>query len=317
LLAASRRVLITCHRGPDGDATGSMVALAALLRHQGKAATLYCPDLVPRRLRWLPYIRGLTHRLPPGRSYEATLVVDCPDPRLLGDEFPAREVTGPVIALDHHASAVPFGDLFIRDPEAASTGVLVARLARQLGWPIDGDVALGLYVSLAADTGMFRHSNTNAEALRLAADLVEAGVQPATVTERLYERNTLESYTLLSQALASLEVVLAGRVAFMTVTAEMVTGSKARWEDTEGLVNYARAIKGVQCGVLLSPAKRGGVRVSMRSRGSIDAGAVCARLGGGGHRGAAGCTLTGDLAGARLAVEQALRDTLEAPAEEK
>ena len=121
------------------------------------------------------------------------------------------------------------------------------------------------------------------------------------------EQSPMAKYKLLSAALASLELACDGAVAFMTVTQKMVDDNKAAWEDTDGMVNFARSIRGVDCGVFLSPAKHGGIRVSMRSKGHmVDAGRVCLTLGGGGHRGAAGCTLTGELAAARVTVEKAL-----------
>ncbi len=310
--------MVTCHRGPDGDAVGSMIALASILRARAQRVTLYSPDLIPRSLKWLPLAkRGVAHKLGEGSRFDVTVVVDCGDPKLLGDSFPGREVTGDVIALDHHERGAAFGDLYVCDPGAASTGVLVARMARSRGWPLPSEAALGLYVSLASDTGTFRYSNTNGEALSLAAWLVdEGGVDPGRVSERLYEQNRLSRYRLLSAALATVETALDGRVAFMTVTREMVAEARAGWEDTDGLPNYARAIEGVECGVLITPAKHGGVRVSLRSKGHrIDAADVCAKLGGGGHRGAAGCTLSGELGAARRRVEEALAEALDGPVE--
>ena len=312
ILATADKVMVTCHLGPDGDAVGSMVAMASLLRQRGAQVTLYNPDLVPRHIKWLPLCKGLVHRLPKSASFNATVVMDCGDPKLLGPDFPAPAVTGKLVVIDHHASGRPFGDVFLCDPAAASVGVLVARLAARLGWPVTDDAAVALYVSLVADTGSFRYANTNAEALRLAADLVERhNVGPWAVSERLSEQGTLARYRLLSAALSTLEPVLGGHVVFMTITEEMVKAASAAWEDSEGMVNYARSIRGVECGVLITPAKRGGVRVSMRSKGHIiDAGAICLALGGGGHRGAAGCTLPGDLPSARATVEAALASAL-------
>jgi len=289
-----------------------MVALASLLRERDRRATLYSADLAPRNLRWLPHIKTWTRRLKPEAKYDLTVVVDCGDPKLLGDSFPKPEVTGPVIALDHHRNHRAFGDLFVCDPKAAATGVMVARLADALGWELSSDAALGIWVALVSDTGSFRYSNTNAEALKLAARLVDShGVTPWDVSERLEERVPLSRYRLLSRVLADLEVTCDGKLAVMTVTAELVAEVKAKWEDTEGLVNHARAIAGVECGVLYTPAKWGGTRVSLRSKGRlIDAGAVCHALGGGGHRGAAGCTIDGDIAKAREIVEAALSAAL-------
>lgn len=298
--------MLTCHRGPDGDAIGSMVALAALLVSQNKTVRLFNRDLVPRHLKWLPHAKRLTHRLKAAERFDLTVIVDCGDERLLGRKFPQREVTGPWLVLDHHASGTPFGDLFVCDPDASSVGVMVARLAKLLGWPIDEDAALGLWVSMVSDTGSFRYANTNAEALALAAELVAGGVDPWTVNERIAERRTMSQYRLLSAALAAIELVHDDRIAIVIVTHEMVTAAGSSWEESAGIINYARALKGVECGVLISPAKNGGIRVSMRSKGRVDAGAVCAALGGGGHTGAAGCTLKGTIEQAREVVEKAL-----------
>lgn len=310
-VAAAEHVLLTCHRHPDGDAVGSLSALAALLCAHGKRFTLYNPDPVPRALKWLPFGRKFQLALAPDARYQLTVIVDCGDPRLLADELRTPEITGPVVVLDHHPAGVRFGDVHVCDPGAASVGVLVARLARLLCWRIDRQAALGLYVSLSSDTGSFRYASTNAEALRLAADLVEVGVDPWDVAERLYERASMGRYRLLREALGTLEPRLGGKVAFMTITHEMVARARARWEDSIDLVSYTRALDGVECGVLLTPARHGGTRVSMRSKGrAVDAGAVCAALGGGGHRGAAGCHLDSDLPAAMARVEAALAAAL-------
>lgn len=307
-LRAATRVLVTCHLGPDGDAAGSMCALAALLESQGRGATLYNPDRLPRTLRFLPRAAAWVRQLPADARFDLTVVVDCGDRRLLGDHFPPPEVTGPLLVLDHHSSSRPFGDVYVCDPSAASVGVLVARLADVLGWPIPSDAAVAIYTSIVSDTGSFRYANTNAEALALAARLVDRhGVSPWAVAEELGERHSLSRYRLLSAALSSLTLELSGRVAVMVVTEEMLRATGATWEETEGLVSYARALDGVECGVLLSPAREGGVRVSLRSKGHrIDAGAVLKPLGGGGHVGAAGCRMDGTIEMARVRVLEAL-----------
>lgn len=311
-MAAAGSILLTCHRRPDGDSVGSLVALASILEQQGKQVTLYNPDLVPRRLKWMARARGFTRKLAPGARYAVTVVVDCADAALLGSSFPPPEVTGALVVLDHHGSGQRFGDIYVCDPGAASVGVLVARIARMRGWPIPADAAEGIYVSLVSDTGSFRYSNTNAEALHLAAELVDGGVDPWAVAERLFERATMQRYRLLSAALGTLEQRLDGRVVFMTVTAEMIKACGATWDDSVDLVSYTRALDGVECGVLFTPAKQGGTRVSMRSKGRyVDAGALCATLGGGGHPGAAGCVLPGGLDESRARIEQVLAGALD------
>jgi bifunctional oligoribonuclease and PAP phosphatase NrnA len=314
-LDAARRVLLTCHLGPDGDALGSMSALACLLAERGREVTLYNPDPAPRFLRWLPRVETLVHKLPAGASFDLTVVVDCGDRKLLGPSFPPPEITGPMLVLDHHASSRPFGDVYLCDPGAASIGVLVARIAAVLGWTISPEAAIGVYVSIVSDTGSFRYSNTNAEVFQLASELVaERGVDPWRIAQSLGEEVPLGRYRLLAAALATIQLELEGKVATMVITEEMVRQAGARWEHSEGMVNYARALEGVEVGVLLTPAREAPdrlVRVSMRSKGRrVDAGAVCAAFGGGGHRGAAGCSIDGSLDDARPQVLAALAAAL-------
>ena len=304
--------MLTCHRGPDGDSIGSLVALASLLRERNRMATIYTPDLVPRHLKWLPHLRTVTHKLKEGSRYQVTVVVDCGDRSQLGTDFPGPDVTGRLVVLDHHAAGSEFGDVSVCDPEAASVGVLVARMARLLDWELSADAALGIYVSLVCDTGFFRHPNSNAEAFELAAEFVgQLGVDANEVSERLSRPGTLGRCKLLSAALNTLEVSPDGSLAFMTITDEMVRSAGAGWDDTDGMVSYARSLKGVECGVLLTPAKGGGTRVSVRSQGLVDAGAACQSMGGGGHRGAAGCVVQCDLVSARAQIECILQQALE------
>ena len=311
-IAAADKILVTCHAKPDGDSAGSMVALASLCRARGKQATLYSPERVPRYLSWLPLRRSWVHALKADSRYQLTCILDCGDEKLLGEAFPGPEITGERVVLDHHAHGVPFGDLFISDPGAAASGVLVWRLARRLGWALDRAAATGLYVALISDTGSFRYANTNTEAFELATELVASGlVEPALIADRMSQPYTGARLKLISKALAGIERELGGRVAIMTITHELLGETGAGWDDTDGLIHYVRNLRGALCGVFLSPAKHGGVRVSMRSRpDGIDVGAVCARLGGGGHPGAAGCTLEGALEDARARVIEAIESEL-------
>ena len=135
-IGAASDVLLASHRRPDGDGTGSMAALALLLRARGKRATIFAPDLIPRRYKWLPAAKTAVQRLPADARFDATIVVDCADPKLLGDSMPPEPQRGALITLDHHASGRPFGEVAICDPSAAACAVLVARIAHQLGWDI-------------------------------------------------------------------------------------------------------------------------------------------------------------------------------------
>jgi len=307
VLRAADRILLTSHRRPDGDGTGSMAGLASLLRAAGRTAVIYSVDPIARRYKWLPLVGTTVHTIPFDERFDCTVVVDCADISLLGDTLPPPEVCGQLITLDHHASGHPFGDIPVWDPAAAAVGVLVFRIAQHIGWPITAEAAVPLYVSLISDTGGFRHANTNAEALRVGSELIRLGVVPATIAASLEERPSPGKLRLLGSVLSTLDLQCAGRVGVLSVTTDMVEGARASWEDIEGMVNWARNVDGVQVGVLLTTAKGGGVRVSMRSRSEkVDVGKVCMSLGGGGHPGAGGCHLPGDLESTKERVVRAL-----------
>ena len=174
-LRSAKRVLLTSHRRPDGDGTGSMCGLASLLRAQRIEAVIYSVDPIARRYRWLPLATTCVHTMSFDERFDCTIVVDCADVTLLGDTLPPPEVCGTLITLDHHASGRPFGDIAVWDPTAAAVGVLVHRIAVHEAWPVTLEAAVPLYVSLISDTGGFRHANTNAEALHVASELIRAG----------------------------------------------------------------------------------------------------------------------------------------------
>jgi bifunctional oligoribonuclease and PAP phosphatase NrnA len=307
VLRRAERILLTSHRRPDGDGTGSMAGLASLLRARGKTAVIYSVDPIARRYKWLPLVSSTVQTISFDERFDCTVVVDCADVTLLGDTLPPPEVRGHLITLDHHASGHPFGDIAVWDPAAAAVGVLVHRIAVREGWPITIEAAIPLYVSLISDTGGFRHANTNAEVLSVAAELIRAGVVPSAIAASLEERPSPGKLRLLGAVLSTLELHCAGRVGLLTVTTDMVEGARASWEDIEGMVNWARNVEGVQVGVLLTTAKGGGVRVSMRSRSEkVDVGKVCLALGGGGHPGAGGCHIAADLAVTKDRVVRAL-----------
>jgi bifunctional oligoribonuclease and PAP phosphatase NrnA len=307
VLRTAQRILLTSHRRPDGDGTGSMAGLASILRALGKTAVIYSVDPIARRYKWLPLANTTVNTISFDERFDCTVVVDCADISLLGDSLPPPEVTGVLITLDHHASGHPFGDIAVSDPTAAAVGVLVVRIAEREGWKITPEAAVPLYVSLISDTGGFRHANTNAEALRVGSTLIQHGVVPSTIAASLEERPSPGKLRLLGAVLSTLELHCAGRAGVLSVTTDMVEGARASWEDIEGMVNWGRNVEGVQVGVLLTTAKGGGVRVSMRSRSDkVDVGRVCMTLGGGGHPGAGGCHMNDSLAATKDKVVRAL-----------
>jgi bifunctional oligoribonuclease and PAP phosphatase NrnA len=311
LIGRGRRFLSTGHARPDGDALGSMLATAHGLRALGKEVALYDHDPPPERLRFLPGAGEVRTTVGANERFDATFVHDCGDARLLGDRFPPREVTGPIVVIDHHAQVKPFGDVVLRDPSASAVGVLVARLLARLGVAIDRPIAEALWCSLASDTGWFRYSSTDLETMQLATACVAAGARPWEFARRSEEAWPVARLKLLERVLGTLELVgeIPRRAALLTLTDAMLVETGASPEVTEGFVNHARGLEGVEIGVLLTVTKRE-VRVSLRSKGSADVGALAARFGGGGHRAAAGCALPFPVETARAALKAALVEAL-------
>ena len=297
LVRAGRRFLVTGHANPDGDALGSMLATLHGLRTLGKEVVAYDHDPAPRRLAFLPGADALvTDAARLGGPFDATFVHDCGDAHLLGDRFPPPEVTGPLVILDHHASGNHFGAYSLRDTTASAVGVIVARLLRALGVPLDVIIAECLWCSLASDTGWFRYASTDVETMRLATACVEAGAVPWDFARRSEESAPPARLALMARVFDTLE--LAGPVALITLTQAALAATGTTTAEAEGLVTYARALDGIEVGVMLYE-QDGGVRVSLRSKGVVDVGAVAAGLGGGGHRAAAGCFVRGSLADVR------------------
>jgi bifunctional oligoribonuclease and PAP phosphatase NrnA len=307
LVRAGRRFLVTGHANPDGDALGSMLATLHGLRTLGKEVVAYDHDPAPRRLAFLPGAESLvTDPARLGGPFDATFVHDCGDAHLLGDRFPARAVTGPLVVVDHHSSGNDFGDLSLRDSSAAAVGVIVARLLRALEVPLSPAIAECLWCSLASDTGWFRYASTDAETMRLATACVEAGAVPWDFARRSEESAPPERLALMARVFDTLELV--GSTALLTLARATLTATGTTTAEAEGLVGYARALDGIEVGVMLYE-QEGGVRVSLRSKGDVDVGAVAASLGGGGHRAAAGCFVPGTLAEVRLRVLAALPES--------
>lgn len=291
-LTSARTVLVTCHRKPDGDAMGSMLAVGLILERRGKDCTLYSQDGVPKQFADLVLADTVVDHLSTEAHYDATVCVDTGDRALLGDNVPPADRSGTVIVLDHHSSSTPFGDLRWHDPTAAATGVLVAELAGLLDVALDAAMAEHLWCALYTDTGGFRYSSTDARVLRLAAELVEAGIQPWDVTVKLYENNPVERMRLLGEVLRTLELSASGQIASLAITQAMVDRSGADDSMMDGFINYARSIAGVEVAVQVLQ-QGNNCRINLRSKGRIDVGALAQRLGGGGHHNAAGCTLEG------------------------
>jgi phosphoesterase RecJ-like protein len=312
LAREGQRFLLTCHILPDADALGSMLGLAAILKSLGKEVYLYNRDPVPPQLRFLPGSDEVRPVLPAGAKFDATFVTDTAARSLLPRHFPPKAITGPVIIVDHHVAHDDFGDVVVRDTSACATAVVVLDLAAALGArPVPPSAAAPLYTAMVADTGGFRYPGTTAQTLRTAAELLDAGVDvvdPWQVASSVFESWSMARMRLLGLAINAIETEYAGRVAVLMVPQAMLQKAGASDEMAEGMVEYGRMLAGVEISIMLwerrprADETAGGgtlTKISIRSAGGADVSRVAVALGGGGHRAAAGATVTMDLRSAR------------------
>lgn len=302
-LAAARRVLLVAHVNPDADALGSCLALAAGLRERGTDVLVSFdaePFAVPRSLAWLPgadSVAPTDEALEWAAAADVVAALDCAAPDRLG-RLGEAAASAPVFAvLDHHRSNDGFAPISVVDADSPATGVLVAELLARLDVPVTGDVAVNLYAAIASDTGSFRFSSTTADTHELAAALHRAGIPHAEVSRQLFAARPLGVARLAAAAVAGaqhLPEAAGGRGALVaTVSAEDRAAHGCTYDDVESVIADLASVGDVEVAAIIKQDDAGRWKVSLRSKGAMDVGRLCADLGGGGHTQAAGYTADG------------------------
>lgn len=286
LLSARDQIQIITHKNPDGDTLGCGYALCAALRTLGKQAEVACDSALPRLYRYM------YSKWPPQGFIPAFRVaVDVADAPRMGAAFQNQTIG---LCIDHHGSHRDFAEALLCDPDAASCSELVANVIDELGVALDRYMADCLYTGLATDTGCFCYANTKPDSLRFAARLMEAGADTVQLNHLLFQTKSRGRLELECLAIAGIQYAVDGRVAFMTITQDMLKHTGVDPADIERIAALPRTIEGVEVGVTIREAKDGGYRVSMRTA-AFDAAAFCAFFGGGGHPRAGGFECTGAL----------------------
>lgn len=295
LIRSQNSFLVLTHYRPDGDAIGSQLALVLLLKDLGKQVAAWNDDEVPAKFRFLPHVDLI--RQPPAQpqDFDVVIAIDSSTWQRVGTSGQRIGQKKHFINIDHHVSNDKFADINWIVTEAPASGQIAYDLIHRGGFTLTRDIATCLFVAISTDTGSFSFGNTTAESLRVAAELVGAGVPVADVSRHVYESYPYARLQLLQMALAELKMTHHNRIAWYWITNEMYEETGAKREDTEGLIDYARAIEGVVVAVLFEelpePNK---VRISLRSKHpKIDVNSIARHFGGGGHREAAGARLTG------------------------
>src|SRR5579884_1566122 len=288
------RFLVTTHENPDGDALGSLLATTVALRQLGKdvAMYLYGDAPVPREYRFMG-LDGLLREPPDDVGERVLVAVDCAKADRIGTGADVLTRAKSVVDIDHHHDNTRFGDVNLIVADASSTGEVLRDVFREIGVDLTPEIAEPLYIALVTDTGRFQYTNTTPKALRLAAELVEAGADVHRVFQGVYESVEFAKLKLLARALERAQVYDGGRVVVSHILRSDFEQVNAPGSYSEGIIDYLRAVEGAELVVLIRepPARDDGPtrRVSLRSSvDELDVSAIARKSGGGGHRQAAG-----------------------------
>jgi phosphoesterase RecJ-like protein len=287
------RFLVISHENPDGDALGSLLSTHLALQQLGKDSVMLLAGDVPLPAEYrFMQLDGLLREPPPDASKRVLLAVDCAKEQRLGP-VPELLAQAPlVVDIDHHHDNSRFGHVNLIVADASSTGEILRDVFRELGVEISAEIAEPLYIALVTDTGRFQYSNTTPKALRLAAELVEAGADVRRVFQGVYENVQFAKLKLLARALDRAEVAEGGRLVISYLRRGDFAEVGAEEPYSEGIIDYLRAVEGAEMAALIrEPPRDDGpnVRVSLRaSHDEIDVSSIARKRGGGGHRQAAG-----------------------------
>ena len=291
-LSAGERFLLTTHEGPDGDALGSLLGLHGILTQLGKDSVMFLAEKefpLPVEYRFMA-LQEVFHEPPADLADRTVVFLDCGNIDRMPVEWLQNGIE--ILNIDHHHDNTRFGSVNLVDEQAACTAEIVFEIAGELGAEITAEIATALYVGLITDTGMFMYENTDARSHRVAAALIEAGVDVNEIYRRLYERMPTEKLRLLARTLERVDRHLDGALSLTYVSAEDYAVTGADEVLTEGIIDFIRALEGTAVAAVIrdKPNSGGEARkASLRSTdGSVDVSEIARKMGGGGHRRAAG-----------------------------
>ncbi len=282
---------ITTHVRPDGDGIGSSLGLCWLLRSLGKTAEVIVSDAFPVSYQELPGAKDIRLVTEIDREYDAVFVIECsdiirPEIKNLDQQF--------TVNIDHHATCEHFGTVNWIDSTASAVGEMIYNLCKAIGGRVTKEIADCVYLALVADTGSFHYSNTTDRTLKVASELVKVGVKPAEISEMIYNSFSWGRIELMREVLNTVRRDDSGRVAFMRQTLEMKRLTGAINGDNSNFVNLPLMAKEVEAVVYMREISNEMYRVSLRSKGEINVAKIAEKFGGGGHKNASGCTMSGD-----------------------
>lgn len=318
LIKKSNNILLTSHIRPDGDSCGSIAAMREALAALGKNVRLLFLSEVPQWYGFLfpqppPVIkRDITIEQLGKENIDLIIVIDTDSFIQLFpiEEYLKRRPRPPVLVIDHHTTSDNIGDVKLLDASASAAGLIVLDLLDSADLPLTPAVAQALFVAVSTDTGWFQFGNTDSRTLMACARLIDAGVQPALLYQRLYQNLTFPRFKLLMAMLNSLQLYLDGRLAVVRLLQSDFRQTGAAYSDTENLIDYCRYLASPQVIALVAELADGRIKCSLRSRGPVDVRKIAEKFGGGGHPAASGTYLSAPMENAVRLIEAEVRAVL-------
>lgn len=291
------KFLIMAHIGLEGDSIGCTIAFEKILKHLGKKSVIINGAPLPLQYDFMGIQTRISTNLDQDIDFEVAVILDCPVVRRVGPAKKFLNNAKIIMNIDHHVSNENFGDVNWVEGQVSSCGEMVYRLFKEIDVPIDKESALYLYVAILTDTGSFAYENTTSETHSIVSDLIGKGLNPKIIHQAIYENKSLPEIELLKDALSTLKVVQAGKVAFMCVSKRMFDKHKLDLDVIEGFINYARSVSSVKVAIIFleNPAEHNKIHISFRSKGEVNVDKLASLFGGGGHKNASGCIVNGGL----------------------
>ncbi len=280
--------LLCGHSRPDGDCIGSQMGLYLLLKNMGKKVTLLNYGPILEHYSFVPEIGEMNSSIPDGTKIDYTICVDCGDLERVSEDF---QPVGYVINIDHHLTNERYGDLNYIDKTAAAVGELIYNIAKELNEKITPDIATCIYLSIMADTGSFKYSNTSPKTFRISAELQEAGADIGSVAQEYYENISKKSLKVIAYTFDNLNFMYDDMVCWVEFPKDIYNDFELEMEEPEDLINMLRSIKGVEVAIIFREKTDNDVRIGFRSKGKINVSQLAGNIGGGGHSRAAGVTI--------------------------
>ncbi|MGE0703858.1 MAG: bifunctional oligoribonuclease/PAP phosphatase NrnA [Vicinamibacterales bacterium] len=290
-IRAGQRFVLSSHSRPDGDSIGSQLAMAHALRALGKDVRVVNSDRAPDPLLGFPGVSEIEIADDAGPAADVAIIMECGSLARTGVTGLDRSAL--VINIDHHPDNTGYGHINWFDATAAACGEMVFTLVQALGVPLTRPIATHVYLAILTDTGSFHFSNITPRTFDICRQTLEAGVDPVLIARNVYDSNNMGRLKLFGSVLSAMQLDATGRIAIVYVDQAMASAAGGTYEDTEGLINLPLTVKDIQAVVFFKQIDDGSYRISLRSKGEIDIGAIAKEFGGGGHKNAAGCTVDG------------------------